>query len=74
MAVTVSGTSAKGKQQQIECWLDENGQLAMWVHRPNSGSGAEIHVSPIQFFEAIIRVCIPQDQASTREASVSASD
>jgi hypothetical protein len=57
---TVQGTSAKGLPQQVDCWLDKHGRVAVWVHSPKNKGGGEIHVDPAELLHALIRVCLAQ--------------
>ncbi len=68
---TILGTSPNGENRQLDCSVDEDGDLCLYIHPLNSTTGWEIHVNQAQLLHALIRLCvenvtIPTPQTSTQ--------
>lgn len=56
----IRGFSAQEVERQLDCWLDEQGRLAFWIHSvgPNPKNTSEIHVNPAELLHLLIRLCV----------------
>ncbi len=66
---TLMGTSPSGAApRQLDCWIDGEGQLALWIHTPDSDSnGWQIQVSAAELAAALARLGV-QAQAAAAPA------
>ena len=57
-AETLVGTSPNGlTTRQLDCWIDGDGRLALWIHTPDSEiNGWQIHVSANELAMALSRL------------------
>jgi hypothetical protein len=59
----VTGTSPNGADRQLDCWVDGEGRVALWVHSPDSDrNGWEIHVSATELAAVLARLGVPVRQ------------
>ncbi len=53
----VLGISPNGTVRQLDCWLDDEGRIALWLHSPESeNNGWQIHVPAEDLSAALTRL------------------
>lgn len=54
MQTVMGSTPGGGNPRQLDCWLESDGQVGLWIHSPESDeNGWEIHVAPHDLLSAL---------------------
>jgi hypothetical protein len=57
--IRLKGTSPDGDDRLLDCWKEDDGGLALWIHSPRSADGKggwQVAVKPADIIRALTKI------------------